>query len=255
MPKYYGWFLPFDASAHGWAIDRLIYVIHIFMALLFVGWFTYLVIALVKFRQRPGHQAVSHPHHFKAPTYLEVGVALFEVLLLVGFSFPVMSQVKNQFPARDQAIEVRVVAEQFAWNVHYPGPDGLFGRTNIKLINPGNPIGLDPGDPAAKDDITTINQLHVPVDKPVIVNLSSKDVIHSFTIPVMRVKQDVIPGQRIPVWFEAKHTGNFEIACAQLCGLGHYRMRGFFFVKTPEDFQTWLNQKLAEKLPPPAPTT
>ena len=226
---YYGWGLPFNASAHGAAIDRLIYMIHGFMALLFAGWLLYLMIALIRFRQRPGRQAIYQIRHSKTANYLEVGVALFEILLLFGFSFPIFNHYRNLLPPKDQALEVRVVAEQFAWNIHYPGADGIFGRTSRSLINPSNPVGLDRSDPAAADDRTVVNQLHVPVHKPVIVRLSSKDVIHSFFLPVMRVKQDVIPGQVIPVWFEAVETGKFEIGCAQLCGLGHYRMRGFFW--------------------------
>ena len=252
MEKYYGWWLPVDISTNGAAIDRLIYIVHILMAVLFIGWFAFLVIALFKFRARPGHKASYKLNHFKTPTYAEVGVALVEVLFLVGFSFPIVHQVKNVFPNPKQAMQVRIVAEQFAWNIHYPGPDGIFGKTDIHLINPTNPVGLDPEDPAGKDDIVAINQLHIPVNKPVIARLSSKDVIHSFFLPVMRVKQDVIPGQSIPVWFEAKKTGNFEIACAQLCGLGHYRMRGFFTVETEEQFNTWLNSM---KPAPPAPPT
>lgn len=253
--KYYGWGLPFDASAHGAAIDRLIWVIHIFMAVLFVGWLIFLVISLIKFRARPGHRASYKLNHFKTPTYAEVGVALFEALLLVGFSFPIVSQVRNQFPPAGEALHVRVVAEQFAWNFHYPGPDDVFGRSDIHLISPANPVGLDPEDPAAKDDVTTINQLRIPVNRPVIARLSSKDVIHSFAIPVMRVKRDMIPGQVAPIWFEAKRTGNFEIACAQLCGLGHYRMRGFLTIQTPDEFEQWMNEQQQAKNPSPAVET
>ncbi len=126
----------------------------------------------------------------------------------------------------------------------------MFGKTDPKLISESNPLGLDPKDVNGQDDIITLNQLHIPVDTPVIVDLSSKDVIHSFSLPVMRVKQDVIPGQMIPVWFEAKSTGNFEIACAQLCGLAHYRMRGFLIVESKEDFAKWLNEQAAEKAKP-----
>ncbi|OGW69620.1 MAG: hypothetical protein A2036_02040 [Omnitrophica bacterium GWA2_50_21] len=251
MQKYYGWGLPYNASAYGADVDRLIYLLHGFMILLFVGWLIFLVVALFKFRSRPGHQATYKPDHFKAPTYIEVGVALFEAFLLIGFSFPIAKHVRT-LPPKGEALEVRVVAEQFAWNIHYPGPDGVFGKTDIQLMVPANPVGLDRNDPAAKDDITVINQLHVPVNKPVIVHLSSKDVIHSFFLPVMRVKQDVIPGQNVPVWFQAKDTGNFEIACAQLCGLGHYRMRGFLIVEQPEQFAAW-QAKYAPKVPAPAP--
>jgi cytochrome c oxidase subunit 2 len=241
--SYYGWGLPIDVSTHGASIDRLIYVVHGLMFVLFVGWAAFLVIAIVRFRARKGHSADAGGHHFRLPTYLEIGVAVFEVVLLFVFSVPFMFRMKREFPSREAAVSVRVVAEQFAWNVHYPGRDGVWGRSDLKLVSATNPLGLDPDDPRGRDDITTINQLHVPVGKPVIVELSSKDVIHSFGIPVMRVKQDVIPGQQIPVWFEATRTGSFEIACAQLCGLGHYRMRGFFVVKTPEEFDAWLAEE------------
>ncbi len=241
--NYYGWGLPIDISTHGASVDRLIYVIHWLMLALFVGWLTYLIIVLIRFRARPGHTAAYKERHFKAPTYIEVIVALIEAALLVGFSIPAFHAYRNVVPPADQAVQVRVVAEQFAWNIHYPGADGKFGKTDPKLISRVNPIGLDPEDPAGKDDVKTVNQLHIPVGQPVIAYLSSKDVIHSFALPVMRVKQDVIPGQEVRVSFEATQTGNFEIACAQLCGLGHYRMRGFFIVDTPEVFQNWLKEK------------
>jgi len=253
MEKLYGWGLPFNASAHGAPIDLLIHVIHVAMFILGISWAIYLIIALVKFRSRPGHKATYKPNHFKTPTYIEVAIVIFEAVLLVGFSFPVIQQVQQHFPDKTKALEVRVIAEQFAWNIHYPGPDGQFGRTDIKLITATNLIGLDRSDTEAKDDITTINQLHIPVNKPVIAHLSSKDVIHSFFLPVMRVKQDVIPGQEIPIWFEANKTGEFEIACAQLCGLGHYRMRGFFTVETEDEFQAWLEKNAPKLLPPPQP--
>jgi cytochrome c oxidase subunit 2 len=144
--------------------------------------------------------------------------------------------------------------------MHYPGPDGVFGRTDVALLDlQSNPLGLDREDPAAKDDVTTVNQLYVPVNKPVIVRLRSKEVIHSFGVPEFRVKQDAIPGLTIPIWFiptvttaeMRKQTGNdafqYEIACAQLCGLGHARMRGFVTVQTAEEFQKWLEDTIAEQ--------
>ncbi len=243
VPKYYGWGLPFDASTHGAEIDRLIHILHGFMVLLFVGWLIFLIYCLIRFRQRPGHNALHHVKHFKTPAVVETGVALFEGVLLFGLALPMFHQYRLDLPARDKSLEVRVVAEQFAWNIHYPGPDRIFGKTDIKLVSATNPLGLDRNDPAAKDDITTINQLHVPTGKPVICYLRSKDVIHSFFLPVMRVKQDTVPGMETPVWFEAKKTGDFEIACAQLCGIGHYRMRGFFTIHEPKEFERWLAEQ------------
>ena len=245
--KYYGWGLPINISAHGAEIDRIIYIVHALMAVLFVGWMAFLIYVLIRFRQRPDHKPSHHETHFKAPTYLEVGIAIFEVVLLFAFAIPAFNKVKRDFPPESEALRVRVVAEQFAWNVHYPGKDGVFGKTEMKLAGPMNPLGLDPRDEAGKDDVTTINQFLIPVHKPVIVELSSKDVIHSFSLTVMRVKQDVIPGHRIPIAFEAVKTGIFEITCARLCGLGHYRMRGSFNVKTQEEFNQWLSEEDAKK--------
>ena len=138
---------------------------------------------------------------------------------------------------------MRVTGEQFAWNAHYPGNDGRFGRRDIKLVGADNPLGLDRTDPDAKDDITTTNQLNFPVNRPVLVHLSSKDVIHSFGLFEMRVKQDAIPGMDIPVWFIPNRIGEYEIACSQLCGLGHYRMRGFVSVKSQADYDAWLAEQ------------
>ena len=96
-----------------------------------------------------------------------------------------------------------------------------------------------------KDDVTTINQLHLPVDKPALIYLSSKDVIHSFFLPNLRVKQDAVPGLNVPIWFEATKTGKYEIACAQLCGLGHYRMRGFMTIMSEDDYAAWMDEEQA----------
>ena len=247
MQNYYGWGLPIDISTNGWQVDQLIRIVHIFMAVLFVGWMIFLIYTLIRFRARPGHKAEAQHHHFKLPTYLEVGVAIFEVILLTAFSFPIWYHAKVEMPDVSKALRVHIVAEQFAWNVHYPGKDGIFGKADPKLVSASNPIGLDPSDAAGKDDIVTINQLHIPENVPVIVDLTSKDVIHCFSLPVMRVKQDVIPGESIPVWFQATQAGDFEIACAQLCGLGHYRMRGFFSVETKEKYDAWLEDQLKQK--------
>jgi cytochrome c oxidase subunit II len=249
----YGWWLPVNASAQGAGIDQLINILHWFMAVLFFGWGIYLVYCLIRFRERPGHKATVVSHHFKVPTWLEVGIALIEVVLLVFISSPIWFRVKNQFPQAADALTIRVIAEQFAWNVHYPGPDGKFGKTDPTLMAGDNPIGIDRTDPEAKDDIVTINVLHIPVGKPVIAHLTSKDVIHNFFLPVLRVKQDVLPGMSIPIWFQADRTVNakdkegnpipLEIGCAQLCGLGHYRMRGSLSIDTPEQFQAWVDEE------------
>lgn len=235
--------LPPDASAHGAQIDHMIGLVHWLMAFLFAGWGVFFVYTLVRFRRSKQPRANYTGVKSHASSYLEGAVAVIEAVLLIGFAIPFWANVVTAYPSEAESLVVRVVAEQFAWNVHYPGRDGIFGKTDISLVTADNPIGLDRSDPAAMDDIATINQMNLPVDKPVIAWLSSKDVIHSFGIPLMRVKHDAIPGERIPVWFVPIKTGEYEIACAQLCGLGHYRMRGFVTVQTPEEFEAWLQEE------------
>jgi len=244
----YGYGLPPDISTHGAGIDQLITILHWFMLLLFVIWGAFLSYTLWNFRARPGHQASYHPHHFSWPKYLEIGVALFEIMLLSSFSMPLMFKLKQAFPRpgpNSGALEIRVVAEQFAWNFHYAGKDGKFGRTDPTMIDSTtNPLGRDAKDPAGKDDASSVNSLHIPVNRPIICYITSKDVIHSFNLPVLRIKQDAIPGEVIPVWFQAKQTGDFEVACAQLCGDQHFKMVGKLIVEEPEAFQKWLDAQV-----------
>jgi cytochrome c oxidase subunit 2 len=252
--------LPPLAAAHGAQIDSLIGWIHIFMAILFVGWGGFFLYVLVRFRQSRNPVADYRGVTSHRSTYLEVGVAVVEAILLIGFAIPLWAARVDAMPSESEAVVVQVTGEQFAWNIHYPGPDGAFGRTDVSMLDlQSNPLGLDRSDPAAKDDVTTVNQLYLPVNRPVIVRLRSKEVIHSFGVPEFRVKQDAIPGLTIPIWFiptittaeMRSRTGNsafqYEIACAQLCGLGHARMRGFVTVQTAEEFQKWLEDTIAEQ--------
>lgn len=229
--------------------DSLINILHLFMIVLFVGWGVFFVYCLVKYRARPDRRASSTLIKAKISKYVEVGVAIFEAALLIGLAIPVWAEVKIDFPTDEEnPVRVRVVAEQFAWYFQYPGPDGEFGKIAPEHLDPAtNPLGLDPNDPKGQDDVTA-GELHFPVQRPVIAELTSKDVIHSFFIPVLRVKQDVIPGMRIPVWFRAKETGNYEIACSQLCGNNHYSMRALMTIHESEDaFEQWLVEQAPEE--------
>jgi cytochrome c oxidase subunit II len=253
--------LPALATTHGGQIDSLLGWIHVFMLILFVGWGGFFVYLLIRFRKSrnpvANYTGVTSP----ASKYSEIAVALIEAVLLIGFAIPIWAARVDRIPPENEALVVQVTAEQFAWNVRYAGPDKKFGRTDIKLIDSqSNPLGVDPSDPASKDDVTTLNQLYLPANRQIIVKLRSKDVIHSFGVPEFRVKQDAIPGYTIPVYFTADvtteemrtRTGKpefqYEIACAQLCGLGHYRMRGFVTVQTAGDFDKWMAQKVKEQL-------
>jgi len=176
-------------------------------------------------------------------------------VLLIGFAIPLWAKRVNQFPETKDAILVHAVGQQFNWNFHLPGPDGQFGHRDIHLVTNSNPLGLDPNDPASKDDIVTLGELHTPINRPVIIELSSKDVIHNFALVHMRIAQDAIPGSLIPMWFKPIKTGTYEVICGQLCGLGHYGMKGTLVVDEPAEYQAWLKERaeLAGTQTAPAP--
>lgn len=241
MNGNYGWLLPVAASTYAKDIDWGIWVIHVAMIAIFILWGIFFTYLLVKYRARPGVAAQredKHAGHLKslAP---DIAVMIFEIGLIFFYAIPVWSRVKLEFPRPEESNQVDVIAEQFAWNVHYPGADGKFGRRSPDLVHFNNPIGLDRDDPAAQDDIVGANELHMPLGKPTLIRLSSKDVIHSFFVPEFRLKQDAMPGMTIPVWVEPSLAGKFEISCAQLCGFAHSLMRADVFVHTPEEFDAW----------------
>ena len=248
-----------SASTQGPQIDNIISIVHWLMLILFVGWGAYFIYTLIKFRASNNPKADYNGVKNHYSSYIEGLVAVVEVVLLFGFAFPIWASRVNDVPVGTEVVQIRVVGQQFAWNFHYPGPDGVFGKTSVNLVDEAeNPIGLDRNDSFAKDDIFTVNQLHIPVNTPINVSLSTKDVIHNFKLPELRVSQDAIPGMEIPVWFEATMTSEdflkttigtkregkgFEIACAQLCGLGHYRMMGYMTVHNDEGYSAWLTEQ------------
>ena len=237
--------LPVQASAHADDIDQMIILIHYLMFILFIGWGIYFVWVLIRFRAAAHPKADYTGVTSHTSSYLEIGVAVIEAVLLIGFAIPAWANRVNEFPPESESTVVRMIARQFEWHAHYPGPDGRFGRRDLSLITPTNVVGLDRSDPHAGDDVVSINRMNLPVDKPAIVYLSTQDVIHSLGIAEMRVKQDAIPGMEIPVWFEPTRTGDYQINCSQLCGLGHYRMKAEVSVQSQAEFDAWLAEELA----------
>src|ERR1700730_13018478 len=248
---------PPNASEHGYQIDHILEFSHWFMGALFVGWSAYFVFVLIRFRK--GRHPAADYQGVKSgiSTHLEFSVVLIEAVLLLGFAIPLWAKSVNQFPDTKDAILVHAVGQQFNWNFHLPGPDGQFGRRDVHLVTNSNPLGLDPNDPASKDDIVTLGELHVPINRPTIIELSSKDVIHNFALVHMRIAQDAIPGSLIPMWFKPIKTGTYEIICGQLCGLGHYGMKGTLVVDQPAEYQAWLKERaeLAGTQTAPPPTS
>lgn len=239
---------PPNAAAHGKSIDDLMLYIHLLMAVLFIGWLGYFVVAVYRFRKSANPKADHTGARSHFSTYAEIGVAAVEVLLLLGFAVPLWAKAVDQFPVatgnpETDPIEIQIMAQQFAWNAHYTGPDGKWGRQDISFASK-NPFGIDDTDPAGKDDVTCLREpFYVPVNREVICRISSMDVIHCFKLPRMRVTQDAIPGMTIPVHFKATETGEYMIICAQLCGNLHSGMKGEFRVVTAEEYAKWYADK------------
>jgi cytochrome c oxidase subunit 2 len=253
----YGWGLPVAASTYARDIDFGIRLIHWAMLTIFVLWSIFFVYLLVRYKRREGVPAEREPeHHGVISTSLipDIVVMVFEIALIFFYAVPVWSRIKTQMPAESEANRVDIVAEQFAWNVHYPGKDGKFGKRSLDKIHFSNAIGLDRDDPAAADDIVIANEIHVPTGKPTLIRLTSKDVIHSFWVPEFRVKQDAMPGMTIPVWVEPDRPGKYELSCAQLCGFAHSLMRADVIADAPEDYDKWLAGAAPAAVPAPKAT-
>ena len=236
--------LPELASANGRAVDDLMVYVHWLMLVLFVGWIIYFGYVLFRFNAARNKKASYEGSKSKVPSYVELAIVAVEAVLLLGIAVPLWAKNVNQFPKPEDATVVQIMAQQFAWNVRYPGLDGKFGQQDMKLIASDNVFGVDPADPAGKDDIQVLNEIHVAVNKPVLIYLSSKDVIHSLKLVAMRITQDAIPGLRIPCTFTPTKIGRYQIECAQLCGGGHSAMAGgFVVVQSQADFASWLKSK------------
>jgi cytochrome c oxidase subunit 2 len=234
------WF-PAGVSAHAAALDHDFAAAFWVLGALFVAGQLGLVFVLL--RRRPSTQ----PKHWYGNWRFEIAWTL--VITIIFFWFNVSggrlwsrAMMPEQQPGQ---IQVEVTGAQFQWYFRYPGPDGVFGRTDApRFANAaeGNPLGLDPGDPAGQDDIVSTSMV-VPVGHPVQLQLRALDVVHSLFIPAMRFKQDAVPGMDIHTHFTPIQTGAYEIACAELCGTGHYRMRAVVRVVSEEEFEKWLQAR------------
>lgn len=236
-----GW-LPTLASRHGAGIDAMLHYLLVTVGGLFLTSFLTLAYFIWRGsrRDRIGTRVASRRTEIVLSIVLGIGMAIIAEGGVLAIGIPVWSEYFDAVAPAD-ATWIEVTAQQFMWNVRYPGPDGKFGRTEPRLIDDTtNPLGLVPTDPDGKDDIIGLNDITVPFGKTVRVTLRSKDVIHSFFLPNFRVKQDAVPGMSPEVVFVPTVAGHYELACAELCGLAHYRMRGFFNVVSQQEFDDWL---------------
>ncbi|MGH9533208.1 MAG: cytochrome c oxidase subunit II [Terriglobales bacterium] len=242
------WPMPPLASAHGGAIDEQMKLTFILMGVVFLAAQLGLGLFVWKYRDRSGAAAhYSHGHNGLEWTWTVLTAVLFIGLNLMGYNVWAANRFQGAQPG---ALQVEVTAVQFAWYFRYPGPDGKFGKVDTQKADAsaGNEgaLGLDPTDPASADDVV-VQTLYLPVNKEADVTLHAQDVIHNFNIPAMRVKQDAVPGLLVRTHFTPAKTGRYEIACAELCGLGHYKMRAFLEVQSEADFNKWMAERLAEK--------
>jgi cytochrome c oxidase subunit II len=243
------WWLPAGMSSTAPAIDHQFAVTFLLMGIVFVLAQCGLGLFAWKYRDRGTASKVEYSH---GNIKLEVLWTGLTAILFIGLNLmgsPIWAAERFE-PAKADAIPVEVTGMQFAWYFRYSGPDGKFGRTDPKLEDPsaGNEsaLGLDTADPASKDDVVT-GTMYLPVNREVDLTLRAVDVIHSFFVPSMRFKQDAVPGLAIHMHFTPVQTGDYEIACAELCGLGHYKMHGMLKVVSQEDFAKWLAEREADK--------
>ncbi len=232
--------LPENFAAHGGSVDVLIDMVQWFMLILFVGWTAFFFVCLYRFSRKRNPKASYHGVKGHLSTHLEIAVIIVEIVLLVGMAIPLWKQRVDTFDvvqAQDPA-RVRVVGWQFGWTYHYPGADGKFGNIDHRQYSGANSLGIDKYDPNAADDFTS-PILKIPVDKPAILMLSSKDVIHNFAIVPMRIQQDAIPGEEYPMWFTPTKVMETFVICGQLCGEGHANMVGTLEVIEQDEYREW----------------
>lgn len=215
------WQMPPNISTFGGDIDRMFLIIAWITGIVFFLVEALLIYYLVKYRHREGRKARYTHGNSRMEIAWTAATALIVVVVGV-MSRGLWLDIKDPRRFPDAGIELRIAAKQFEWNVTYPGADGELDTA---------------------DDFVKRNQLHVPANTVVHVELQSDDVIHSFYLPELRLKQDAVPGMSIPAWFEATVPGEYTIGCAELCGLGHYRMKGIMTVLADAEWDSWYRQE------------
>lgn len=237
--------MPPVASEHGVGVDRVINYLFLTTGTLIVIGTVVLVVFLWKYgRGQPVDSPSTSQRTERLWSIVPVIImALIAETGVIIIGMPVWEQVYGE--TAENALIIDVVGRQFEWVVRYSGDDETFGRTDPNLVDDdvGNPLGLDMEDPAAADDIFFRGEMHVPTGRMVYLRLRAQDVLHSFSVPALRVKQDLVPGLIGSTQFVATVPGEYEIACAELCGMGHYKMSGVIIVHEPAAFEDWLEQQ------------
>lgn len=233
------WWLPPLASVHGQDVDRMFYITLGLTGALFV--LVHVLLGIFVWRYGAAGEGRAHFLHDHRPLELTYTIIpAIGMTILVSLSGVVWTRIHSAPPPGALVVDVR--GEQFTWIARYPGADGAFGRTDPKQITGANPLGLDRGDSAATDDVLS-RELYLIANRPAHIQLRARDVLHSFFVAEFRVKQDAVPGMTVDVWFVPTREGQYDLACAELCGVGHYTMRGRVRVVSQAAFDAWLAQQ------------
>jgi cytochrome c oxidase subunit 2 len=232
---------PENVTVGGKDIDFLLNLIFWLTFIVFVATQSVYIYYLIKYRRKPGVRAqYSHGNNLLEVVWTTVPVVIF--LCLAIYSNEIWGRLHRDPPP--DTLQVQIVGYQFGWDMRYPGADGKLGMPDVKLMSTENKFGIRPDDPDAKDDFSSL-EFVIPANRPVQIVLNARDVIHSFYVPQFRLYQDAVPGRTITwVWFEVFKPGNFELACSQLCGTGHYNMKAKIRVLPEAEYEKWYADKV-----------
>ncbi|KZE35224.1 cytochrome c oxidase subunit II [Crenobacter luteus] len=230
------WWLTPLASNWG-LIDDTLTVTLLITGAVFVAVNLFIAVAVIRYRHRHGRRAAYEPENRK----LEHGLTWLTAVGIVAMLAPGLVVYAELISPPKDALVVEVVGQQWQWAYRFPGEDGRLGTSAMRFVGADNPLGLNPADPAGRDDALAVGpELHLPLGRPVRVLLRSKDVLHNFFVPPIRTRMDMVPGMVTEFWFTPTRAGRFDILCAELCGVGHYNMRGVMVVEPQADFERWL---------------
>jgi len=232
------WFT--DIAADWGTIDLTINITFWVTGFVFIACNLFMAYCVWKFRAKEGHKAVYEPENHK----LEAGLSIFTTIGVIAMLAPGLFVWASFVTPPENAAEYEVLGQQWQWQFRYPGADGVLGTADTEFVSETNPFGINPNDPNGRDDVVVNDpDMHLPVNQPVKALLRSNDVLHNYTVAQFRVKMDLMPGLTSYLWFDPTEVGTYDILCEELCGIGHFVMRGSVTVDTQEDFDAWLAEQ------------
>ncbi len=232
------WFSPL-ASNWGY-VDTTIIITFWITGVVYVAVISFVAYCVFRFHHRKGIKAAYNPENKKLEWWLTIATAVG----VAGMLAPGLFVWYDFVTVPQDAAKLEIVGKQWFWSYRLPGKDGVLGKSDTRNVSSENPLGIDPKDPLGQDDVVIeADALHLPVGKPVKMLLRSTDVLHDFYVPQFRAKMDIVPGMVTYFWFVPTQTGEYQVLCAELCGIGHHTMRGTVIVEEESPYQEWLNKQ------------